>query len=240
MTDSAPRPAPTRQVLLLDLSVDPDLYRPTEHWQSLLGDVPWRRVHLSAGETTLPSPASFTHLIVTGSEASILDAQDWYAPAEELVRQAVAAHRPVLGSCFGHQLIVRALLGPEHLRRSRHPELGWFPVETTADAAPVSTAGRRIWMFCCHLDEVCDLPPDWQVLARTPDCAVHAYRLADQPVWGVQAHPEINPTQGAALLRGFADKRSDLRPAVERALAAPARDDGFGRELIARFLEADA
>jgi GMP synthase (glutamine-hydrolysing) len=228
----------TPRVLILDLSVDPELYRPTEHWRALLGDVPSASLRPGAEpEAGWPDVERFTHLIVTGSEATIVEPQPWDAPAEALIRRAVQARRPVLGSCFGHQLIVRTLLGPDHVRRARAPELGWFPVETIAPGPPMGPPGRRLWMFCCHFDEVHDLPSEYEVLARTPDCAVHAYRLADRPVWGVQAHPEIDPTRGAALLRGFAEKRPDLWPAVERALAAPARDDGFGSELVARFLE---
>jgi GMP synthase-like glutamine amidotransferase len=229
-----------RRILILDLSLDPALYRPTEHWRALLGDVPSRRLHLSAEPAAeLPGIGTYSHLIVTGSEASIVEPHPWLAPAEALIREAVEARRPVLGSCYGHQLVIRALLGPDHVRRARVPELGWLPVETTAGGAPVGEAGRRLFMFCCHFDEVCDLPPSYEVLARSPHCAVHAYRLAEGPVWGVQAHPEIDVRQGAALLRGFAAKRPELWPLVNGALASGARDDGFGRELVDHFLQMD-
>lgn len=227
-------------VFILDLSVDPELYRPRSHWTALLGGVPFRSVHLPSAPVgeALPEVGAFTHLIVTGSEASIVEPQPWFAPAEDLVRRAVDAGRPVLGSCFGHQLVVRALLGPTHVRRAHTPELGWRPVAITAAGPPVAGRAQEIWMFCCHFDEVCDLPSGWEVLARTPECGVHAYRLAGRPVWGIQAHPEIDPDEGAALLRGFGDRRPEVQPLVEAALAAPRRDDGFGHALVAQFLEA--
>jgi len=225
------------RVLILDLSVDPMMYRPTAHWKALLAGAVSVSTELPRGGT-VPTLDGFTHVIVSGSEASILDPQPWFAPAEEAIRQAVSASIPVLGSCFGHQLIVRALHGPDHIRRCAQPELGWFPVEVTqADPASVGAVGESIWTFCCHFDEVCDLPPEYRVLASTPRCEVHAYRLENAPVWGIQAHPEILPEEGAGLLRAFAGIRPDIAQTVDQALGKPPRDDGFGQTLTQRFLE---
>jgi len=244
-----------RKVLILDLAVDQEMYRPTAHWRSLLGETPSVSVALVQGETVVDLDR-FTHLIVTGSEASVLDHAAWFDPAQETIRAAVTRGLPVLGSCFGHQLIVRALDGPAHLRRSARPELGWFPVQTTGqDPAGPLESSSPIWMFCFHFDEVFHLAPSYRVGAHTEHCAVHSYRYGDAPVWGVQGHPEISPTEGVALLRAFAAKQpdptkepdpakgpnltnpSDLAGILTRALAQTPRDDGFGAVLTRRFLE---
>ncbi len=241
-----------QKVLILDLAVDPDMYRPTAHWRALLGETPSVSVALVQGDPMVELDG-FTHLIVTGSEASVLDHAAWFDPAQEAIRDAVARGLPVLGSCFGHQLVVRALHGPAHLRRSAQPELGWFPVEVTGpDAKGPLGNTSPIWMFCFHFDEVFDLAPPYRVLAQTADCAVHAYRYGDAPVWGVQGHPEISPNEGEALLRAFATKlteRADppnpaepaappnLAEILARGLAQSPRDDGFGAVLTRRFLE---
>lgn len=228
------RPA---NVLILDLSVDPDMYRPTDHWRRLLGDTPSHSVALLRGGQ-VPPVHDFTHLIVTGSEASVLDYQPWFSPTEDAIRAAAEERMPLLGSCFGHQLVVRALHGPQHLRRAAHPELGWFPVEGDGEDPNGPWEGSSpVWMFCCHFDEVCDLEERYLVLAHTDHCAVHAFRFGDAPIWGVQAHPEIPPDEGAALLRAFAAKSPDMAEAVAHALAVPPRDDGFGAVLTRRFLE---
>jgi GMP synthase-like glutamine amidotransferase len=228
---------PAQKVLILDLSVDPEMYRPTAHWRLLLGNTSSHSVALLRGET-IPPLDGFTHLIVTGSEASILEEAPWFEPAETTIRAAVERAMPVLGSCFGHQLMVRALHGAAHVRRSARPELGWFPVEVSGldPDGPVQSESP-VWMFCCHFDEVCDLDAQYQVLAHTDDCAVHAYRLGDASVWGVQGHPEIPPDEGTELLRAFAAQKPELADAVEQALMSPPRDDGFGAVLTRRFLE---
>ncbi len=225
------------RVLILDLSVDPEMYRPTDHWRALLGDTPSDSVALLRNGR-VGSLDDYTHVIVSGSEASVLDHQPWFTPAEDAIREAVKRGLPVLGSCFGHQLIVRALHGPEHLRRSASPELGWFPVEITGqDPNGPLDADAPQWMFCCHFDEVHGLDGAYRVLAHTGDCAVHAYRLSEAAVWGVQAHPEISPKEGAALLRAFAAQNPELTELVDHALAKQPRDDGFGAVLTRRFLE---
>lgn len=234
------------KVLILDLAVDPDLYRPTSHWRALLDGTPSESVALVQGEPGV-NLDGFTHLIVTGSEASVLDHAPWFDPAQEAIRAAVARGLPVLGSCFGHQLVVRALHGQTPLRRSAHPELGWFPVEGTG-LDPTGPLGSEspIWMFCFHFDEVFAPDPRYRVLAHTDDCAVHAYRYGDAPVWGIQGHPEISPKEGLALLRAFAAqkpdpaepaKHPDLPGILAQALAQTPRDDGFGAVLTRRFLE---
>jgi len=226
-----------RRVLILDLAVDPEMYRPTAHWRALLGDTPSQSVALARGGQVV-SMDGFSHLIVTGSEASVLDHAPWFDPAEESIRAAVARGMPVLGSCFGHQLVVRALHGPAHLRRSARPELGWYPVECYGlDPEGPLEGASPVWMFCCHFDEVCDLDRSYRVVARTDSCAIHAYRYEGKPVWGVQGHPEIPPEEGAALLRAFAVKRPDLADTLARILAEPPRDDGYGAVLAQRFLE---
>jgi GMP synthase (glutamine-hydrolysing) len=223
------------RVLILDLSIDRDLYRPTAHWRALLGPVESVSVHLPTGEAA-PALASVSHVIITGSEASIIEPRAWFEPAEAVIHEAVRRGLPLLGSCFGHQLIVRALVGPDHVRRAAVPELGWFPVRPAPGDPLLGRLGDPVWMFACHLDEVFDLPPPWQVLGATDACAVHVARLGAAPVLGVQAHPEIPPDLGRELLLGFAAARPDLRPAVERGLAEAPRDSGFGRALVDAFL----
>lgn len=223
------------RVLIVDGSIHPEIYRPTEGWRQWLGEVPADSVHLPTGEA-VPSLDGYSHLIVTGSEASIVDDDPWFDVEARVVRCAVDRGLRVLGSCFGHQMLARALSGRAHVARAAVPEMGWIRVEVTATDELLGGAGRDVWMFASHFDEVRDPPSPWKVLARSACCGVHAMRLADRPVWGIQAHPEITPSEGRKLLEGFLPLYPRNAPLIREALAGDVRDDGSIEAIVQTFL----
>jgi len=226
-----------KRVLILDGSIWPDLYRPTEHWRVLLRGVAFESAHLPSGGT-VPDLAGFTHVIVTGSEASIIRPEPWFEVEADAVRRAAKAGLPILGSCFGHQMLARALSDERRVAASPTPEIGWIPIEVTARDPLLDGLPNPVWMFASHFDEVRDPPAPWRVLARSAACAVHAMRFGDAPIWGIQAHPEITPSDARILMEGFAGKQPDQAPLIRPALAAPPRDDRAAGEIVRRFLEA--
>jgi GMP synthase-like glutamine amidotransferase/Flp pilus assembly protein TadD len=228
-----------KRVLILDGSIFPDIYSPVDEWRALLGDVPSDAVHVSAGEA-VPDLAPYTHLIVTGSEASITRPEPWYEVETGAVRAAVAGGKAVLGSCFGHQLLALALSGPASVRASATPEIGWIAVDVAGRGDDELFTGlpRRFHVFAAHFDEVCDLPPPWRVLATSDRCAVQAMRYGSAPVWGIQAHPEIPPDHADVLLRGFLERAPEKAHLVEPALVQAPRDDGLAEAIVRRFLAA--
>jgi GMP synthase (glutamine-hydrolysing) len=223
------------RVLVLDGSIYPDNYDPVGHWRALAGDAEIVSTHLPSGQA-VPDLAGFTHMIVTGSEASITIPAPWYEIEAEAIRAAVNRRVPVLGSCFGHQMLAWALSHPDHTRRSPTPELGWIVIENLA-CDPLLDGLPRVWhSFACHFDEVVEPPPPWKVLARSTGAAVQVMRWGDAPVWGIQAHPEIAPAEGRALLEGFLTQAPALGSVINPALAQEPRDDGLAGEIVGRFL----
>ncbi len=77
----------------------PDIYRPADEWRALLGGAPADVVHLPSGEL-VPDLAPYTHVFVTGSEASINLPESWFGVEAEAVRRAFELGKPMLGSCF--------------------------------------------------------------------------------------------------------------------------------------------
>jgi GMP synthase (glutamine-hydrolysing) len=232
---------PPIRLLILDNSVDPDLYGPVHQWAR----------HLPPGtavdafrtvEGALPAEvAGYTHCIVTGSEASINGDAAWIEGAGEVLRDAVGEGIPVLTSCFGHQLAVRALSGRRHVRASPTPEFGWVEVawDRAAQAGdPVASAlPSPALCYSAHFDEVFDLPPDWATLASTPRCPHAVIRWRRGPVWGFQHHPEIEPPEGRALYDAFVQRVDDRRRAVMEAAFCPeVRDSMLTPALVRAFL----
>lgn len=226
--------APVR-LAVIDNAIDPGFYRPVEHWAEFLpSSLPIRAFRAPDGD--LPEdPAAFSHLILTGSEASILERGPWAEAEAELVRRAFRAGVSILGSCYGHQLLAYALFGPDRIGRCPSREVGWRPIEILASGDLLGPAGTA-YVFQHHRDEVRDLPPSCEVLARSADCGVQAFVVRGRRVWGLQMHPEIDIPTGRAFLEGLAARGADSRDLDLDALAQPPRDSGLISRIVSHFI----
>jgi GMP synthase (glutamine-hydrolysing) len=174
--------------------------------QALGADLPVLRAHL--GET-LDLPVGTQGVLVTGSPLSLTSPEPWMDEvAEELLRIGERG-TPVLGVCFGHQLLGRAA-GSQVVRNPKGREIGTVRVQLTA-------AGRKDPLFrgwvpedglaevqATHADCVNPVPPGATLLASNERCATQALRLSDA-VASVQFHPELRPD----TLRDLIDSRAD-------------------------------
>ena len=222
------------RVAISDTSIDPDVYRPVEHWGRHLA-VPWDA--FVARDGRFPDPTAYSHFILTGSEASILEREPWVAVEAGIVREAVAAGAAVLGSCWGHQLLVFALAGESHIRRCDRPEIGWVPIRVDKENELLGPAGTP-YTFSVHYDEVRDLPAPFEILASTDACPVQSFRLGDQPVWGLQCHPEVDIPTGLRFLQDLVDYSFKGRYFLLEALRQPPRDSGLILRIVRTFLAA--
>jgi len=220
-------------IAIVDNSIDPTIYRPVEHWSRYL-DAPWRAFVARRGE--FPRPGAFSHIILTGSESSIVDREPWALAEAEMLREAVVRGAAVLGSCWGHQLLAFALAGEAHVRRAAAPEIGWISIRMGRSSDLLGPAGTTAFTFSIHYDEVCDLPSGFEVLASSDACSVQAFRFGDNPVWGLQCHPEIDVPTGLQTLRDLVDRDFKGREALVAALAQTPRDSGLIGRIVRAFL----
>jgi GMP synthase (glutamine-hydrolysing) len=141
-------------------------------------------------------------VILTGSERSIFEDADWLVGELAFARSVLDEGVPLLGVCFGHQLLFRALYGKEILTRRALPEVGWPPVELAAHAV-FESEGKTIRPYNFHFDEVSEIPPGWEAVASSEACRLHGLCHGELPVLGLQFHPEVSPAEGvAAISRG--------------------------------------
>src|SRR5690606_11071191 len=90
--------------------------------------------HLYAGDA-LPALESFDWLVVMGGPMGVNDEGDypWLAAEKQLIKQAIAAGKRVLGVCLGAQLIAQVL--GARVAPNTHREIGWFAINSTPAAA---------------------------------------------------------------------------------------------------------
>ena len=114
---------------------------------------------------------------------------DWIAPLEDFVRAAHGAEVPMVGVCFGHQLIAQALGGV-----ARKSEKGWGLGRHVYDVAPGNgiVDGARIALAASHQDQVITPPPGAKTILSS-DFTEHAGLLyAGGTTMSVQPHPEFS------------------------------------------------
>ena len=224
---------PQIKVAIIDNSIDPSVYKPVRHWSSFLS-VEWKAFKATARE--FPDfNEGFTHMILTGSEASILDRRVWVDDEIEVVQKAVQRGLSILGSCYGHQVLAIALAGPNFVGRCVRPEVGWIPFRITKDNSLLGQR-RTVFAFSSHFDEVKDLGSDFSVLCSTKNCVIQAFQWRNKPVWGVQFHPEIDIPEATFFIKKCVDKKDDRSGHYEAAWETTPRDSGIIRNLCSNFL----
>jgi GMP synthase-like glutamine amidotransferase len=232
----------SRRLLIVDLSVDPAVYRPVQHWRphvEALG-VPVEVCRPADGKAPVEL-APYSHAILTGSEASILADTGWIVRACELTRALAERGAKLLGSCFGHQMLARALSGREFVRRTPTPEFGWVELrkrdggarDPLADALPA-----RCHVYTSHFDEVFPAPPGWDIVAETAGCACAVMRHAGGRCWGIQPHPEIDVEEGRALQASYLVSMPERREVLDAGWHPEPRDDRIAAAVVRAFLEA--
>jgi GMP synthase-like glutamine amidotransferase len=231
-----------RRLLLVDLSVDPRVYRPVEHWRPHIEavGVPFD-VARPPGNQWPADLAPYSHAILTGSEATILADTDWIVRTCELARTLSSRQVKLLGSCFGHQLLARALAGREFVRRASTPEFGWIEVRKLVfeSADPIARAlPNRCHVYASHFDEVSPLPAGWAVVAETADCPCAVVRHTGGSAWGIQPHPEIGIEEGQALHSSYLKGMPERRDVLEAGWHGEPKDDRITPAIAKAFLDA--
>ena len=227
------------RVLILDGALYTKVYRPTNDWRRLLDGVAFDSIHLPSGGVP-PEIDRYSHLLLTGSEASIVQPAPWFEVEAQAIRRAADLGRPILASCFGHQMLVRTLAGTEWVGPSQTPELGWVEVQIVAQDELLDGLPNPFYTFAAHFDEVrANLPPPWRILATNERCRVQAIRYGDRPIWGIQPHPEIRPEEAQRLLKLTRVAVPAKAHLARKALAQTPKDDGVAAEIVQRFLTSE-
>lgn len=148
--------------------------------------------------------------LITGSKFGAYEDLPWIAPLEDLIREIYAAAVPLVGVCFGHQVIAQALGG-----RVEKFAGGW-----SVGAQEYNVNGAHVTLNAWHQDQVVERPGEAQVVSSTAFCENAALLYGDR-VFTIQPHPEINRD----YLKGLLDVRAPgVVPEPTRQAALDALD----------------
>ena len=179
------------------------------------GATDFELTNIAVVDGELPSHEDdFDGYLVTGSAAGVYDDFGWIAPLMDFIRKAHAADKPLVGVCFGHQVIAHALGG--HTEKWHD---GWglgvfdLALGDRPSWMPQDDATRLIHI---HQDQVVKLPEDATLIGSTSFCANAMFHIGDN-VFCMQGHPEFTPGYTAALMETRRDSMGPDR--VDHALA---------------------
>lgn len=188
-------------------------------------------------ERAFPDPRRYSGVVLTGSHGMVTERTAWSEQTARWIPEVLEACVPLLGICYGHQLLAHALGG----------EVGWNPRgrEFGTVAVHVHDAARHDPLFdylperfpvhTCHAQSVLRLPPKATCLASNAHDPHHAF-VVGKNAWGVQFHPEFDIVAVRTYITECAEQlRADgANPELLRQTAA---DTPQSNDLLRRFGE---
>lgn len=150
------------------------------YFRRLLGEEAFSYVSYSVVDGEMPSGVHEADgWLITGSKHGVYEDHPWIPPLEHFIRDCYAARVPMIGVCFGHQIIAQAMGGKVEKFSG-----GWSigPVDYQING---ETFAINAW----HQDQVVERPANAKVIGATDFCA-NAALLYDDLFWTIQPHPE--------------------------------------------------
>lgn len=179
----------------------------------------------------------FSAVIITGSTSMVTDYSAWSVNTMLWLKSIIEKNIPILGICFGHQLLGETFRGKVEYRSSGK-EFGNVSIRLTQDGKKdplLNVLPENFTGFVSHDQSITRLPPNAVILAENEAEPFHAVSFGEK-IWGVQFHPEIF----ADAARVYVEK--ERKNLIEREMDVDAvydaiTENDYGGILLRRFIE---
>ncbi|MGM8224954.1 glutamine amidotransferase [Cellvibrio sp. ARAG 10.3] len=184
---------------------------------------------------SLPEVQACAGVIITGSHAMVTDHLAWSVAIEDWLPALVEAEVPILGVCYGHQLLAQAM-GGEVGYHPQGKEVGTREIELLPACAAdplFRSLPPSFLAHTTHAQTVLHLPPGAVRLAANLHEPNHAFRLGAR-AWGVQFHPEYTPP----IMRAYIEQQAEVLTRMGQDVARLLEDVSatpFAAEVMTRF-----
>ncbi|MFY7927389.1 MAG: type 1 glutamine amidotransferase [Oligoflexus sp.] len=161
-------------------------------------------------------------LLIFGSGASVYDDLPWQKPLNDWLIERIGEGFPILGICYGHQLLAHLLGGKVAFARPDQEKFkGLRPIQFSQRGfwGDAGTKGRYI---VSHREVVTDLPRECRTVASSAEVSCEAFAHETLPIWGIQGHPEAGPV--------FLDDQGIVLDLEEKPFAS-------GQDFMRRFVQ---
>lgn len=188
-------------------------------------------------ETPKINLEEYDFFVITGSRFQAGEDLPWIHYLLEQTARIFELKRPILGICFGHQLLARAL-GAQVVENSKGVEAGIVTVELTREGKAgrlFAGVSKKFRVFAYHYFEVKSLAgiDGAVVLAGNAHSKIQAFRYKDF-AWGVQFHPEVDLKRARKIIR-YREETSDDRTLDFKALAKNLKRMPAGERIMKNF-----
>ncbi len=183
-----------------------------------------------------PDIDQYDGFVVSGSPSSVNDPDAWVIAMLDYIRQVFSAGKPMVGICYGHQAIAKALGG----------EVSWSPLGWSIGVVETAYRDHADWMepqlpelrlFAAHNEQVLKAPEGAAILASTPECPIAAFRIGNQ-VFATQHHPEMGKPFVAHILKEVAPDLNEAQREKFDASMVKEDDSKVFAGWMAQFIEA--
>ncbi len=197
-----------------------------DQFKALLGPDAFNYATYAVVDSEFPANASTADAwLISGSKHGVYEEHDWIPPLESLIKDAYQQNIPMVGICFGHQIMAQALGG-----RVEKFSGGWS-IGAVDYHLENATGSSSVKLNAWHQDQIVSLPPEAQVIGSNDFCQYAALTYGDKAL-SMQPHPEFSHEYVLGLL----EHRGQSLSAEEKQTVRDASNQSLSNREIAVFL----